>query len=120
MTIEGRIGTKSYSDDRARGTGHPPVLRSGEFAASDVVLPVGTVLMRNGAGKLAPWETDTVPPAMVGVLDEALDTDASDSALYVRHGSVRQAMLKKLVSDEFVAVAAADIKTLEDAGIFPE
>ncbi|SDB03936.1 hypothetical protein SAMN05660653_00182 [Desulfonatronum thiosulfatophilum] len=64
----------------------------------------------------ATWE-----PVPVGVLDEDLDTDRSTSGLYIRHGSVRKDVLKVPAdAGGYEAPAAAMLKTLEDAGIYPE
>lgn len=54
MTIQGKIGTYTRNDDRARADGHGPVALAGKLKADDGVYPAGLLLTRGIDGVLVP------------------------------------------------------------------
>ena len=72
MAINGKVGSFSYDDERARGGHHPSVILSGLFAAAVAMLPVGLLLARDMAGKLTAWLKE-----MAGVIGEGDGTETT-------------------------------------------
>lgn len=113
--IDSKIGEVTYNDDRARGGGHSPVIRTGKVKNKNGNYPLGLVVSRDENGDLVPY---VEAQGVAGVLDEPCDTAACGSVLYIPHGSV---IRNVLVADNDGAPAdAALLKALEDAGIYPE
>lgn len=56
MAIDGKIGSVSYNDERARGHGHDPVILAGAVKAAQGELPVGLVLTRDASEDFIPYE----------------------------------------------------------------
>ena len=87
MTIDGKLGSVSRNDERARGAGHSPVIRTAVLKADNGVYPAGMILARDADGKGVPWGV---------VEDEAIGTgDGSEKSFSgalaeapVRPGSV--------------------------------
>lgn len=55
MTINGKIGSVTYDDERARGHGHDPVILSGKIKAAQGELPVGLILTRDPVNGFIPY-----------------------------------------------------------------
>lgn len=114
MTMDGKIGEVSRNEERARGAGHDPVILAGKVKVDQGTLPVGLILSRDENDELVSYvEADGV----AGVLDEAVDTTRSGSALYVAHGSVKLDVLKANVAGD--APDAALLARVQAAGIYP-
>jgi len=56
MTIDGKIGSVNYNDERARANGHDPVILTGAVKAAQGELPVGLVLTRDANEDFIPYE----------------------------------------------------------------
>lgn len=56
MTIDGKLGSTSYNDERARGHGHDPVILAGAVKAAQGELPVGLVITRDENADFIPYE----------------------------------------------------------------
>jgi hypothetical protein len=56
MAIDGKIGSTSYTEERARANGHDPVILAGAVKAAQGELPVGLVLTRDANGDFIPYE----------------------------------------------------------------
>lgn len=121
MPINGALGTFSYDDVRARGTGHSPVIVTGSFAADQGVLPLGLLLAREADGDYAPYNPAGSAPLNVvaGVLDEDLDTTKSTAGLVIIHGSALLQHLKVGATAK-EAPDATEIAALRTATIYPE
>lgn len=73
MTIEGKIGSVTYDDERARGHGHDPVILTGVVQADQGELPVGLILTRDDSEELVPYQA---------VADEVLGTGDGGTATF--------------------------------------
>ena len=113
MTVSGKIGEIARDEERARGTGHSPVILAGKIKADQGVLPVGLILSWDATDELVPYD---VGLTLAGVLDEEVDTTQNGSGLYIPHGSVRLSTLK--VDAAGAEPDEAMLKTLRDAGIY--
>jgi hypothetical protein len=121
MPINGRLGTFSYDDVRARGAGHHPVIVTGTFAADQGTLPLGLILAREADGDYAEYDPEGTAPldTPVAVLDEDLDTTKATSGLVIIHGSVLLQHLKVGITAQ-AAPDATDLAALRTATIYPE
>jgi len=52
--MNGKIGSFSRNEERARTLGHDPVIRAGVLKANDGVYPTGLLLTRNASAELVP------------------------------------------------------------------
>lgn len=117
MAINGKVGTigKEFEGDNARGFGHSPVIMTGKLAAGQGELPAGLILERNVSDELIPV---TDPANIVGVLDETVDTEITDSANFIIHGSAKGEKL--CVDVAGTAPDAAMLTALVAFGVYPE
>ncbi len=114
--IDGKKGTIGYDEsERARGTGHSPVVSSLPLKENNGTYPVGLLVEPDDNGNMVPM---TAIAKVTGVMDEEVDTTKSASGLVIVHGSVRLPLLKK--DTDGTAPAATDITALRKAGIFAE
>ena len=56
MTINGKIGSISHDDERARASAHQPVILIGKIEADQGELPVGLICTRNNSAELVPYQ----------------------------------------------------------------
>ncbi len=114
--IDGKVGSMGLDNaSRARGTGHPPVVRTLAVKENNGVYPVGLLVQPDGDGKMVPVTTLT---KLMGVVDQTADSAATGSVQVIVHGSVRLDLLKKDASG--TAPDAAEITALRKAGIYAE
>ncbi|MDY6904093.1 MAG: hypothetical protein SWH61_05340 [Thermodesulfobacteriota bacterium] len=76
MAVDGKLGSVSRNDERARGNGHAPVIRTAVLAEDNGEYPVGMLLAENDSGEGIPYEV--VTEEAVGTGDGA-ETDFSGS-----------------------------------------
>lgn len=115
MAIDGKIGSLSYDDKKVRGSGHPPVLRTGKVKADNGAYPMGMIASKDTNGDIVPYD---VAETFYGVLDEACDTATTGAANAIVHGSVLQEELKANIAGD--APDATLLEVLFSNGIYPE
>lgn len=121
MSINGKAFSTTRDEVRAQNPGgHPPVVLSGKLKTNDGTYSVGTLLKYDTDGiTLIPMVT--AGAAVVGVLDETIDTATQTSGNYVRHGSVVASVLKvRDGSDNETDPSVTDLILLQANGIFPQ
>lgn len=120
MTINGKTASFIRDEKRAQNpAGHPPVVFAGKVKANDGVYPTGAMLKYDADGiTLIPFVT--AGNAVVGALDQQIDTAVNQDCNYVRHGGViAENLLVKDGNGDFVAPSQADLMLFQAAGIFP-
>jgi len=114
--INGKTATFARDEKRAQDpTRHPPVVVAGKIKANDGVYLTGMLLKVGVDGET--WEQTATGGAHAGVLDSQIDTAVDTNGLIVIHGSVNQDVL--CIGNAGDAPAAADLRALQTAGIFP-
>lgn len=114
MAIIGKIGMKSWTDERARGSVHPPVILSALLAAAAAALPVGLVIARNALGKMIPWAADIEADVAVG--DGTEDVFEIDLGGPVFPGSVEVADGVETFTDDGFGTLTGDGDTTPGSG----
>ncbi len=116
MTIQGKTATFARDEKRAQDpTRHAPVIVAGKIKANDGIYPTGMLMKVGSDGET--WEQTATSGAHTGVLDSQIDTTADTNGLVVIHGSVNAGVL--CIGNAGDAPAAADLRILTTAGIFP-
>lgn len=113
--MDGNFGTISYTEERARGAHHPPVIRTAAVKADNGEYPLGLVVSKDINGDVVPYD---VAETFYGVLDEKCDTATTSAAMCIVHGSVRLDALKANIAGD--APDAALLAILFEAGIYEE
>lgn len=117
--MKANLGSVSPAVSRVATDHHPGITVSMTALADNGTLPEGELVAKDADGLIVAYDPDgtgeTASLAMVvGVLLEELDTAEDDTALVLRHGTVRREALK-------VAAAAAgddDVAALAAIGIY--
>lgn len=116
MTIQGVTATFSRDEKRAQDpTRHKPVVVAAKIKADDGTYPTGMLVKVGVDGET--WEQTATGGAHTGVIDSQIDTTADTNGLVVIHGSVNADVL--CIGNAGGALAAADLRILQTAGIFP-
>jgi len=114
--MKANLGSLSPAVSRVATNHHPGIMVPMTALANNGILPEGELLAKNADGKVVAYDPVGVAPlnAVVGVLLEELDTAVDDTALVIKHGTVRREALKVGAS----AAADADIIALQAIGIY--
>ena len=128
MSFDGKIGHLATKEANIFTGDHPPVILTGMIVTvtQATVWPAGTILTRDDAGLLKPWDgngTVTIPqgeaPPLVkvivpaGVLTDDTNPAATGAASYLAHGT---AILTELKLAGGSAPDAAALHALAQAG----
>ena len=70
--IDGKLGSISYNDERARANGHDPVILAGAVKAAQGELPVGLILTRDASEDFIPYEE--IAAEVIGTGNSSLTT----------------------------------------------
>lgn len=114
--MKANLGSISPAVSRVVTNHHPGIIRAITALAGNGTLPEGELLAKNADGKIVAYNPAGVSPLniVVGVLTEELDTTKDDTAVVIRHGTVRREALKVGAA----AVVADDVAALEAIGIY--
>ncbi|MFH2064979.1 MAG: hypothetical protein ABIK15_07270 [Pseudomonadota bacterium] len=86
MTIDGKIGSISHDDERARASAHMPVILTGLIGVSTGELPVGLVLTRNASAALVEYQE--IEGEVLATGDGTLETFTGTLDLPVEPGTL--------------------------------
>lgn len=75
--MDGKFGSIEISEERARGTGHPPVIRTMSVAAANGVYPAGLIAGKDADGDLVPYGETDFPVAHAGTGPDAAAAGAA-------------------------------------------
>ncbi len=117
--MKANLGSVSPAVSSVVTNHHPGIVVSMTALANNGTLPEGELVAKDADGKIVAYDPEGTGETaslavVVGVLLEELDTTKDDTALVVKHGTVRREALK-------VAAAAADaaaVVALEAIGIY--
>jgi hypothetical protein len=114
--MKANLGTITIDYSTVITTIHPPVIKTMEALPDNGILPMGTLVAKDGDGLLAAYDPDDLGTlkTCVGVLTRELDTATDDAAPVIVHGTVVLELLK--VGDG--ALDADDLAALEALGIY--
>lgn len=114
--MKANLGSTSPATSHVATDHHPGVMVPMTVLADNGTLPEGELLAKNAEGKIVAYVPLGAAPlnVVVGVLLEEIDTTKDDTALVIKHGTVRRDALKVGA----VAAAAADVAALEAVGIY--
>ena len=119
MAVNGVIGTyeRSTFQSTVLAPGHDGVIRNVKVKTGQGVLKAGLLMAYNSDGKLVPYDPSASAPinSPVGVLAEDIDTDRTDVAPIVVHGTVWRTKL--LVGSN--PPSESDLEKLEEIYIWP-
>lgn len=114
--MKANLGSMSPAASHVATEHHPGIMVPMTALADNGTLPEGALLAKNAAGKIVAYDPAGAAPlnVVVGVLLEEIDTTKDDTALVIKHGTVRRGALKVGAN----AAADADVAALEAAGIY--
>lgn len=118
MAISGNVSNQNYPfGERARAA-TSALVYTGKLAADGAVWPMGLVVVKvDAAANWAPLDDEPDEGALLGVLDETVNTADSNAALIVQFGAVKAVSLKIGVAAP-VAAGADIIFALAQQKIF--
>ena len=114
--MKANLGSVSPAISSVITNHHPGITTSMTALADNGTLPEGELLAKDADGKIVAYDPEGLLTlgVVVGVLDEELDTTEDDTAVVIKHGTVRREALKVGAN----AADAADVAALEAIGIY--
>jgi len=114
--MKANLGSVSPAISSVLTNHHPGIVVSMTALANNGTLPEGELLAKDADGKIVAYDPEGLLTlgVVVGVLLEELDTTEDDTALVIKHGTVRREALKVAAA----AADAADVAALEAIGIY--
>ena len=114
--MKANLGSVSPAVSSVITNHHPGIVASMTALADNGTLPEGEIVAKDADGKIVAYDPEGLLTlaVVVGVLLEELDTTEDDTALVIKHGTVRREALKVGAA----AADAADVAALEAVGIY--
>lgn len=95
MAISGNVSKQTYPQGEHARAATSSLVYTGKLAADGKEWPMGLIVVKASANaNWAPLSGTPDEGALLGVLDERMDTAASTAALIVQFGAVKAASLK--------------------------